>query len=186
MEKIVREYPDGTTIISVATFISEKATRKNAVESYVSCQFFRNEGFPLRQSALFKKYSILTPAMQMPLRARELSEEKELITTRQNIISRGRQSGKRRQKDELLTIYEKILSLSPSNIPLRIKVAEIFTKKTQIRCRKGVPLYSGITKTRDIQSQRFLPEGDRTAAAEQGCGRSLSCLHEKTGDRESM
>jgi tetratricopeptide (TPR) repeat protein len=57
-----------------------------------------------------------------------LSEEKGLATdaikyylASADILSR---EGK---KDELLKAYDKILRLSPSNIPLRNKVAEIFT-----------------------------------------------------------
>ena len=93
--------------------------------------FSGRKAFPLRHWPFSKKYSISTPADAAALYALgELSEEKELITDAiKYYLATADSLAKEGKKDELFDIYEKILSLSPSNIPLRIKVAEIFLKE---------------------------------------------------------
>ena len=131
-EKIVREYPDGNNYNVIGDLYLKKGDKKNAIESYhKAANFFRNEGFSLKAIALFKKVLNINPNNADALHALgELSEEKELVTDATKYYLAAADSiAKEGRKDVLLTVYEKILSLSPSNIPLRTKVAEIFTKE---------------------------------------------------------
>ena len=131
-EKILRDYPDGNNYNFTGDLYLKKGDKKNAIESYhKAANIYRHEGFSLKSIALFKKVLNINPGSADALYALgELSEEKELITDAiKYYLAAADSLAKEGRKDKLLGIYEKILSLSPSNIPLRIKVAEIFTKE---------------------------------------------------------
>jgi len=131
-EKLIRESPDGNTYNTVGDLYLKKGDRKSAIESFhKAAGFFRDEGFMLKALALFKKVLNLHPADVDALSAlAQLSEEKGLITDAiKYYLAAADSLSKEGKKDRLLDIYEKIISLSPSNLPLRNKVAEIFLKE---------------------------------------------------------
>ena len=131
-EKLVKEYPDGNNYNSIGDLFLKKGDKKNAVESFhKAANIYRQEGFALKALALFKKVLNINPADSAALYALgELSEEKELITDAiKYYLATADSLSKEGKKNELFDIYGKILSLSPSNIPLRLKVAEILFKE---------------------------------------------------------
>jgi tetratricopeptide (TPR) repeat protein len=131
-EKLVSEYPDGNNFNFIGDLYLKKGDKRSATESYQkAANFFRQEGFSLKALALFKKVLNVSPADAAALYALgELSEEKELITDAiRYYLATADSLAKDGKKDELLDVYEKILSLSPANIPLRVKVAEILLKE---------------------------------------------------------
>jgi tetratricopeptide (TPR) repeat protein len=131
-EKLVRESPDGNTYNTVGDLYLKKGDRKNAIESFhKAASFFRDEGFMLKALALFKKVLNLNPADSDALIALgQLSEEKGLATDAiKYYLAAADSLSKEGKKDRLLEIYQKIIALSPSNVPLRNKVAEIFLKE---------------------------------------------------------
>jgi tetratricopeptide (TPR) repeat protein len=189
-EKIVREYPDGNNYNVIGDLYLKKGDKKNAIESYhKAANFFRNEGFSLKAIALFKKVLNINPNNADALYALgELSEEKELVTDATKYYLAAADSiAKEGRKDELLTVYEKILSLSPSNIPLRTKVAEIFTKEgLKSDAAKEYLYVAGIYEDKgDIQkSKDFYQKAIELQPLNKDAVVGLSCLHEKTGNRE--
>jgi tetratricopeptide (TPR) repeat protein len=132
LEKLIKEAPEGNTHNTIGDLYLKKGDKNNAVESYhKAANFFRHEGFSLKALALYKKILNINPTDAGALYSLgELSEEKGIVTdaikyylaTADSYIKEGK-------KDKVLEIYQKILSLSPSNIPLRTKVAEIFLKE---------------------------------------------------------
>lgn len=131
-EKLIKETPDGNTYNIVGDLYLKKGDKRPAIDFFhKAARFFRNEGFSLKALALYKKILNINPSDTNSLYALgELSEEKGLITdaikyylTTADILS------KEGRKERLLQIYDRILSLSPSNIPLRNKVAEFFAKE---------------------------------------------------------
>lgn len=131
-DKLVRESPDGNIHNIIGDLYYRKGDKKSAVDSYhKSASFFRHEGFSLKALALYKKLLNINPSDIDALYALgQLSEEKGLTTdaTRYYLAAADGMS-KEGDKDRLLEIYKKILSLSPSNTSLRQKVAEIFLKE---------------------------------------------------------
>jgi tetratricopeptide (TPR) repeat protein len=131
-ERLIQESPEGNTYNIIGDLYFKKGDRKTAVESFhKAANFFRHEGFSLKALALYKKVLNINPANAESLYALgELSEEKGLSTdaTRYYLAAADSLS-KEGKKDRLLEIYQKILSLSPSNVNLRQKVAEIFLKE---------------------------------------------------------
>jgi len=131
-DKLIKESPDGNTYNMVGDLYLRKGDRKSAIESYhQAAGYFRKEGFSLKALALYKKVLNISQADADALYALgELSEEKGLTTDATKYYLAAADSlSKEGKKDRLLDIYQKILSLSPSNVPLRNKVAEIFLKE---------------------------------------------------------
>jgi tetratricopeptide (TPR) repeat protein len=131
-EKLIQESPDGNTFNIVGDLYFKKGDKKSAIESFhQAAKFFRDEGFSLKALALYKKLLNINPSDPEALFALgQLNEEKGLSTDAiKYYLAAADSLSKEGQKDRLLEIYEKILSLSPSNIPLRSKVAEIFLKE---------------------------------------------------------
>jgi len=131
-EKLAKEYPDGNTYNMIGDLYLKKGGRSEATESFhKAADFFRKEGFSLKAVALYKKILNINPADADALLALgELNEKKGLTTDAIKFYLAAADSlAKGGLKEKLLAIYEKIIALSPSNIPLRNKVAEIYMKE---------------------------------------------------------
>jgi tetratricopeptide (TPR) repeat protein len=132
LEKFVKDSPDGYIQNMIGDLYLKKGSQKNAVESYFKAAvFFRQVGFSQKALALYKKILNINPSHAGSLCSfGELSEEKGLVTDAIKYYLAAADILLREGKtDKILAIYQKILSLSPSNIPLRIKVADIFLKE---------------------------------------------------------
>jgi tetratricopeptide (TPR) repeat protein len=131
-EKLVKEYPDGTAYNTIGDLYLKKGDKTNAIDSFnKAANFFRREGFSLKALALYKKILNINPTESEALFALgELNEEKGLITDAiKYYLATADTLSKEGKKEKLLDIYDKILTLSPANIPLRNKVAEIYSKE---------------------------------------------------------
>ncbi len=131
-EKLAKEYPDGTTYNAIGDLYFKKGDKTNAVDSFhKAANFFRHEGFSLKALALYKKILNINPTESEALFSLgELNEEKGLITDAiKYYLATADSLSKNGKKEKLLAIYDKILALSPANIHLRNKVAEIYSKE---------------------------------------------------------
>ncbi len=131
-EKLAKEYPDGNTFNVVGDLYLKKGEKTEAINSYhEAADFFRREGFSLKALALYKKILNLNPADPAALISLgELNEAKGLITDAIKCYLGAADSLSREgKKEKVFEIYEKILGLSPANLPLRSKVAEIYIKE---------------------------------------------------------
>ncbi len=131
-EKLVKEYPDGTTYNAIGDLYVKKGNKTSAVDSFhKAANFFRQEGFSLKALALYKKILNINPTEAEALFSLgELNEEKGLITDAiKYYLATADSLSKGDKKEKLLAIYDKILTLSPANIHLRNKVAEIYSKE---------------------------------------------------------
>jgi len=131
-EKLIKESPDANTYNTVGDLYLKKGDKAPAVDSFhKAARFFRDEGFSLKALALYKKILNIDPSNTAALYALgELSEEKGLATDAiKYYLASADILSKEGKKAELLKAYDKILSLSPANIPLRTKVAELFRKE---------------------------------------------------------
>lgn len=131
-EKLIKESPDGNTYNIIGDLYLKKGDKTEAIDSFhKAADFFRQEGFSLKALALYKKILNLNPGDARSLLALgELNESKGLTTDAIRFyLAAADTLSKEGNKEKLLEIYEKILALSPSNIPLRNKVAEIYLKE---------------------------------------------------------
>ncbi len=130
-EKLVKEYPDGNAYNTVGDLYLKKGDRTNAVEAFhKAASYFKKEGFALKALALYKKILNLIPNDAIALFSiGELSEGKGLTTDAiKYYLAAADTLSKEGKKEQILEIYDTILALSPSNIPLRNKVAEIYAR----------------------------------------------------------
>ena len=188
LEKLVKEIPDGNTFNMMGDLHLKKGSQKSAIEFYQkAANYFRHEGFFQKAQALYKKILNLNAADTGALYAfGELSEEKGLVTDAiKYYLATADILSKEGKKDRILGIYEKILSLSPSNVPLRIKVAEIFIREGLVS--DAAREYSLIAETHEEKGdydkardffQKSLDLIPRNKEALSG----LSLLCERTGD----
>jgi tetratricopeptide (TPR) repeat protein len=189
-ERLVRESPEGNTYNIIGDLYFKKGDRKTAVESFhKAANFFRHEGFSLKALALYKKVLNISPANAESLYALgELSEEKGLSTDATRYYLAAADSfSKEGKKDRLLETYQKILSISPSNVSLRQKVAEIFLKEGLISDAAAEYLHmagfyeeSGETEKAEAQYRKVLEIQPSNRDAIMGMGSLL----ERAGEKE--
>src|ERR1700690_713564 len=188
LEKLIREAPDGNTYNSVGDLYLKKGDKKNAVQyHHKAAEFFRQEGFSLKALALYKKVLNINPGDIDALYALgQLSEEKSLITDSIKFyLAAADCLSKEGEKDRLFEIYAKILTLSPGNIPLRTKIAEIYLKEGLITdvCREYINIARSYDEKDDtdkaiVYYQKVLEIQPLSKEAFLGIGQ----LFEKTGD----
>jgi tetratricopeptide (TPR) repeat protein len=131
-EKLIKEYPDGNNYNTLGDLYLKKGDKQNAIDSFhKAANFFRHEGFSLKALALYKKILNINPSDPDSLYSLgELNEEKGLTTDAiKYYLATADSLSKEGKKEKLLDIYDKVLTLSPANIPLRNKVAEIYAKE---------------------------------------------------------
>jgi tetratricopeptide (TPR) repeat protein len=131
-EKLIKEYPDGNTYNALGDLYLKTGDQKNAVDSFhQAARFFMNEGFSLKALGLYKKVLNITPSDADAFFALgQINEERGLkIDAIKYYLSAADSLSKEGRKERLLEIYDKIIAISPSNIPFRVKVAEIYTKE---------------------------------------------------------
>jgi tetratricopeptide (TPR) repeat protein len=131
-EKLAKEYPDGNTSNTIGDLYLKSGNKSDAIDSFhKAASFFRQEGFALKALALYKKILNINAGDSDALYSLgELNEAKGLTTDAiKYYLASADSLSKEGKKEKLLGIYERILSLSPSNIPLRNGVAEIYTKE---------------------------------------------------------
>ncbi len=131
-EKLVKESPDGNAFNTIGDLYLKDGNKKNAIDYFHrAAEFFRQEGFALKSLALHKKILNLNPSDHISLLSLgELNEGKGLVTDAIKFYLAAADSlGKEGNKAKFLEIYEKIISLSPGNISLRSKVADIYIKE---------------------------------------------------------
>lgn len=131
-EKLAAAYPEGSVYNYIGDLYIKKGNKQSAVAAYHKASaIFRNEGFALKALALFKKILNLNPADADALYALgELSEEKNISTDAiRYYLAAAEIYSKENRKNDLLKAYERILHLAPSNIPMRVKISELFSRE---------------------------------------------------------
>lgn len=187
-DKLIREAPDGNTYNIIGDLYLRKGDKKSAAEYlHKSANFFRHEGFSLKSLALYKKVLNINPADTNALLALgQLSEEKGLITDSiKYYLATAESLSKEGRKDELLEIYQKIISLSPSNVLLRVKVAEIFLREGLVSDAAGeyIAIAASYAEKDDVRKAlEFYQKALELQPSNKPAVLGICDLLEKTGD----
>lgn len=131
-EKLTKGHPDGNTYNALGDLYLKKGDRKNALNSFhEAAKFFKGEGFSLKALGLYKKILNINPSdADSLISLGEISEERGLKTDAiKYYLTAADGLSKEGKKERLFDIYNKILNISPSNIPFRIKIADIYIKE---------------------------------------------------------
>lgn len=135
-EKLIKEYPDPNTFNTIGDLYLKKGDKIKAVDFFhKAASIFRQEGFSLKALALYKKILNVNPSDTVSLLSlAEINEGKGLITDAIKFYLAAADSlSKEGKKEKIYEIYNKILELSPGNLPLRNKIAEIYFKEGLIK-----------------------------------------------------
>jgi tetratricopeptide (TPR) repeat protein len=131
-EKLAKEYPDGNTFNTIGDLYLKRGNKSEAIDAFhKAASFLRQEGFVLKALALYKKILNINAGDSEALYSLgELNEAKGLtMDAIKYYLASADSLSREGKKEKFFGIYERILSLSPSNIPLRNRVAEIYTKE---------------------------------------------------------
>jgi len=131
-ERLAKEYPDGNTYNALGDLYLKKGDKRNASNSFrEAAKIFKGEGFSLKALGLYKKILNINPFdADSLISLGEISEERGLKTDAiKYYLTAADSLSKEGKKESLFGIYNKILNISPSNIPFRIKIAEIYIKE---------------------------------------------------------
>ena len=127
-EKLAKEYPDGNTFNTIGDLYLKRGNKSEAIDAFhKAASFLRQEGFALKALALYKKILNINAGDPEALYSLgELNEAKGLtMDAIKYYLASADSLSREGKKEKFFAIYEKILSLSPSNIPLRNRIAEI-------------------------------------------------------------
>ncbi len=131
-EKLVGSYPDSNTYNFLGDLYLKKGDKQKAGSNYhKTAKIYRDEGFSLKALAIFKKILNINPTDADALYSLgELNEEKNIVTDAiKYYLAAADSQYKAKKRDEVQKTYRRILKLAPDNIPLRLKVAELFSKQ---------------------------------------------------------
>jgi len=112
-------------------YLKKGDTKRSADFYYRAADIFKEKGFSEKAKALYKKILNINPSdYRATLALGELCEEKGLVTEAiRYFLAAADVLTKEKKRDGLVEVYQKILHLSPSNLQLRVKVADIFLKE---------------------------------------------------------
>lgn len=187
-EKLANLSPDAATLNFLGDLYLRKGDRKSAVASFhKTARLFRDEGFSLKALALYKKILNISPSDAESLYALgELNEEKEITTDAiKYYLAAADAFSKEGRKKELLGVYDRILGLAPTNIPLRIKVSELFSKEGFVREASREYLQIGRLFESQGETERASEYYARASEIQPGnfeAALCLAALHAESGD----
>lgn len=190
-EKLAKTSPDANTFNTIGDLYLKKGDTQNAVVNFHNAaRIFRNEGFSLKGLAIYKKILNIKSSDADALYALgELNEEKDITTDAiKYYLASADVLAKENKKDRLPRVYQKITGLAPSNIPLRTKVAELFSKEGfAIEAAKE---FVGIATLYDEEDKsdkavEFFKRALEIQPRYKDPMLGLSAISEKTGDMEA-
>jgi|GEM_PF-4414438 len=122
---------DGNVHNTIGDLHLRKKDQNMAIEAFFkAAHIFQNEGFSLKAMALYKKVIYLDP-MSLPalIALAELNAERGLIgNANENYLSAAEIYIKQGDFNEAVDIYRKMMYLSPSNLLLHIRIANLYSK----------------------------------------------------------
>lgn len=130
-EKLLKESQDGNIYNIIGDLYLKKREKRDAVDSFTkAANIFREDGFYLKAIALYKKVLNISPIeVEALIALAELNTEKGLIgNANENYFAAAEVYMKEGSTEKALGIYEEMLKLTPSNINLRLKIADLYLK----------------------------------------------------------
>ncbi len=130
-ERLLKESQDGNIYNIVGDLYLKKKAKREAIEAFAkAAHIFREDGFSLKAIALYKKILNLAPLEVDALIAlAEVNTEKGLIgNANENFLAAAEIYIKEGATEKALEIYKEILKLTPANVNLRLKIAELYLK----------------------------------------------------------
>lgn len=189
-EKLVNAYPDGNTFNYIGDLYLKKGDKQPALAAFhKASNAFKKEGFTLKALAIYKKILNINPSDADALYALgELNEEKNMMTDAiKYYLAAADALSRENRRNDIPGVFDRILKLAPTNIPLRVKISELFSKEgfvveTAKEYLQIGLLYEDLDKL--DQAREYLMRSMEIQPNNQEALLALSHLSEKTGDME--
>ncbi len=123
---------DGNVFNTIGDLHLKKNSAKEAVEEYLkAADAFNKAGFVLKTIAVYKKIIKLIPErIDIYLKLADLNAERGLTSNAiEDYLKVARYCAKSGQIKETLDIYKKIADLDPTNVNIKLKLAEMYLKE---------------------------------------------------------
>jgi tetratricopeptide (TPR) repeat protein len=189
-QKLIKESPGANTYNALGDLYLKKGDKKNAVDSFhKAADFFKNDGFYLKALGLYKKILNIDsydPGALYGLG--EINEERGLMTDAVKYYLAAADSfSKSHKKEMLLEVYGRIIAISPSNVQLRSKVAELYDKQglRSEAAKEYLSIAGTYEEKGDIEgSMEFYQKALALEPSNKDTVLGISYLYEKAGNQE--
>lgn len=132
-QKLLKENPnDGNIYNTIGDLYLKIRGQREAIESYrKAARIFQKEGWALKALALYKKIININPReIDILVSLAEINAERGLIgNANENYLLAAEYYTKEGSISKAFEIYERMLTLNPENINLKMKLAELYIKE---------------------------------------------------------
>ncbi len=136
-KKLLTDTPNDANIFNTIgdlclKYLTTERGKEEAISHYVkAAEIFETSGFALKAIAVYKKVLKIAPSYKdIYLRLGRLNCERGLIgNAREDYLLAAKLYSQEGQIREALDVYRKIADLDPSNLSVRLKIADIFLKE---------------------------------------------------------
>ena len=131
-EEYVQHSPDGNIYNTIGDLYYRSGKKEKAIEFFhKAADFFHREGFLTKAQALYKKILNYNPSDPRALHnIGRMNEEKGLVTDAiKYYLAAADAYAKARERDPLKSVASRIVELAPTNLSLRVKLAQYLQKE---------------------------------------------------------
>lgn len=186
--KIAKITPDGNTFNAIGDLYVKKGDKNGAITEYhKAADKYLNEGFSLKALAIHKKVLNINPKDPGALIALgKLNEEKNIVTDAiKYYLAAADVLAKDNKKEQLIEVFDKIVSLAPTNLKLRVKISELYSREGFVP--EAAREYSNISslfmeKNDFSNAEEYLNKAIEIMPNNKDVILAMSALAEKKGD----
>ncbi len=130
-EKILKHDPKDLTVTNtVGDLYARLGDNARAVECFKSVgDAYASQGFTVKGIAMYKKITKLTPSVDGSLKLAELYTQQGLFNdARAQYLQVAEDFMKAGDSGQAVRLFQKVLEMDPDNVPMRVKLAEVYVK----------------------------------------------------------
>ena len=122
---------DLTVTNTIGDLYSRMGDSEKAIECFKTVgDAYAAQGFTVKGIAMYKKITKLTPSVDGSLKLAELYTQQGLFNdARAQYLQVAEDFMKGGDLDQAIRLFQKVLEMDPENVPMRIKLAEVYIKR---------------------------------------------------------
>jgi len=122
---------DLTVINTIGDLYSRLGDSEKAIECFKMVgDAYAAQGFTVKGIAMYKKITKLAPSVEGSLKLAELYTQQGLFNdARAQYLQVAEDFMKAGDLDQAIRLFQKVLEMDPENVPMRIKLAEVYIKR---------------------------------------------------------
>jgi tetratricopeptide (TPR) repeat protein len=130
-DKVLKHDPKDLTVSNtIGDLYSRLGESAKAIESFKMVgDAYAAQGFTVKGIAMYKKITKLQPSVDASLKLAELYTQQGLFNdARAQYLQVAEDFMKNGDLDQAVRLFQKVLEMDPENVPMRIKLAEVYLK----------------------------------------------------------